>query len=80
MSDYLNYFHAKERTIFKERNGARVKRKFETKTPHQRVMEHLNIPQSTKDRLTKHFLTLNPKQLLRDIVKLQKLLDQTITK
>lgn len=80
MSDYLNYFQAKERCTFKERNGARVKRKFETRTPYQRVMAHPDIPQSTKDLLTKHFLTLNPKQLLRDIVRLQKLLDQTTTK
>lgn len=80
MSDYLNYFQAKERCTFKERNGAKVKRKFETRTPYQRVLAHPDIPQLTKDLLTKHFLTLNPKQLLRDIVRLQKLLDQTITK
>lgn len=78
MSDYLNYFQAKERCIFKERNGARVKRKFETRTPHQRVMNHPHIPQSTKDRLTKHFLTLNPKLLLMEVVKLQKQLDISV--
>lgn len=80
MSNYLNYFQAKERCMFKERTGARVKRKFETRTPYQRVMTHPDIPQHTKDRLTKHSLTLNPKQLLWDIVRLQKLLDQTATK
>lgn len=79
MSDYLNYFQAKERCIHKERNGARVKRKFETKTPYQRVMDDPNMPKTTKDKLTKHYFTLNPKQLLRDIVRLQKLLDQTIS-
>lgn len=60
MSDYLNYFQAKERCIFKERNGARVKRRFETRTPYQRVMESPQILHATKTKLQKHFLTLNP--------------------
>lgn len=80
MSDYLNYFQAKERCIQKIRNGAKVKRKFETKTPHQRVLESKEINQKTKDKLTAHFLTLNPKQLLKAIVRLQKLLDFSVRK
>ena len=80
MSDYLNYFQAKERCIFKERSGASVKRKFETKTPYQRVMAHPDIPPATKDRLTQHFLQLNPKLLLTEIVRLQKQLDVSVRK
>jgi len=78
MSDYLNYFQAKERCIFKERNGAKVKRKFETRTPYQRILESLEVSQIAKDKLAKHYLSLNPKKLLRDILGLQKLLDLSV--
>lgn len=80
MSDYLNYFQAKERCIKKVRNGAKIKRQFETKTPYQRVMESKQISQKTKDKLTKHYLTLNPKKLLKAILRLQKLLSSSVTK
>ena len=80
LSDYLNYFQAKERCIQKIRNGAKVQRKFEIKTPCQRVLESTEISQKTKDKLTTHFLTLNPKHLLKEIVRLQKLLDVSVTK
>lgn len=80
LSDYLNYFQAKERCIYKVRSGARVTRRFETKTPYQRVRKSPNIPKSTKNKLQKHYLTLNPKQLLRDIVRIQKLLERSDTK
>lgn len=71
MSDYLNYFQAKERCIEKVRNGARVKRRFETRTPYQRVLERPDIPETVKTKLARHYLTLNPKRLLKNIVKLQ---------
>ena len=79
MSDYLNYFQAKQRCIKKERNGAKVKRMFETRTPHQRVVDHPDIAPATKDQLTKHYLNLNPKQLLRDILQVQKQLVRSVT-
>lgn len=80
LSDYLNYFQAKERCIKKVRNGARVKRKFETRTPYQRVLENTGISQKTKRKLTNHFLKLNPKTLLKKIVQIQKLLDLSVRK
>lgn len=79
MSDYLNYFQAKERCIEKVRHGAKVRRKFETKTPYQRVMASNQINQKTKDTLTQYFLTLNPRILLLRITKLQKILELSVT-
>ena len=76
MSDYLNYFQAKERCIEKVRNGPRVKRRFITKTPYQRVLEREDIPESIKAKLTQHYLLLNPKRLINAIVKLQQNLDK----
>ena len=76
MSDYLNYFQAKERCVKKTRNGAKVKRVFETRTPYQQILAQPDIPQAVKNRLTKHYLTLNPKQLLKNIVGLQQLLSR----
>ena len=52
----------------KIRDKGKVHRKYDTpKTPYQRIMESEHIPQETKDKLRKIYLTLNPAQLKRGI-------------
>lgn len=68
---YLNFFQATMKLERKERIGAKVKRIYgKAKTPYQRVLEHSDVPQEVKDKLTALYQTLNPAKLLREISKI----------
>ena len=72
---YTNYFQPVMVLIEKERNGAKVKKKYdEAKTPYQRVLESPDVSEEVKARLRKEYLTLNPAALLREINVRQKAL------
>ncbi len=55
----------------KIRIGSRIKRIYDVpKTPYQRVLESADISEETKVTLRLKYKTLNPKQLLKTIIKL----------
>ncbi len=65
---YINYFQPVMVLIEKERNGAKVKKKYdEAKTPYQRALESSDVSEEVKARLRETYLTLNPAALLREI-------------
>lgn len=72
LSDYYNFFQAVSRYTEKVRDGARVRRKYQTKTPYQRLMHSQYITTPIKVALKKRYLSLNPKQLLSTINQLAK--------
>jgi len=76
---YTNYFQPVMKLISKERNGAKVKKKYdEPKTPYQRLMEMPEISSEAKRRLQAEYATLNPAQLKREITRLQEKLFKTV--
>lgn len=75
---YTNYFQPVMKLLSKERNGARVKKKYdEPKTPYQRLMDMPDISPKIKQRLKSEYATLNPAQLKREITRLQERLLKT---
>ena len=69
---YTNFFQPTQKLQHKERNGAKVRRVYDTaQTPFQRVLASDDVPQPAKDQLTERFLTLNPAALQREINRLQ---------
>jgi len=67
---YKNFFQPVMKLKEKIRDKGKVHRKYDTpKTPYQRIMESEYIPQETKDKLTKIYLSLNPAELKRGIDK-----------
>lgn len=75
---YTNYFQPVMKLLGKERNGAKVKKKYDIpKTPYQRLMEMPDISSKAKQRLKAEYATLNPAQLKREITRLQEKLLRT---
>src|SRR3989338_8000070 len=75
---YTNYFQPVMKLKSKERNGAKVKKKYdEPKTPYQRLMAMPEISTEAKRRLKAEYATLNPAQLKREITRLQEKLFKT---
>jgi hypothetical protein len=65
---YLNYFQPVMVLIEKQRNGAKVKKRYDqAKTPYQRVLDAPQVPDEVKNRLRQIYQTLNPAALLRQI-------------
>jgi hypothetical protein len=68
----INYYHPSQKLITKTREGSRVKKKYDVaKTPCQRLLESVYIPEATKRFLRSEFEKHNPVQLRRNIEKLQ---------
>ena len=75
---YVNFFQPTYKLIGKEKRvsvadgkqyGKPYKRIYDkVRTPYQRVLDHPDIDQAVKDKLTIQYETLNPK-LLRDRIK-----------
>lgn len=75
---YTNYFQPVMKLLSKERNGAKVKKKFdEPRTPFQRLMDMPDISPKAKRRLKTEYASLNPAQLKREITRLQEKLFKT---
>ncbi len=69
---YTNYFQPSMRLVSKTRNGAKVKKKYDTpKTPYRRLMENPAIGRKSKAAMKAEYEILNPVQLKRKIIKLQ---------
>ena len=57
----MNYFQPSLKLIAKERQGAKVSKKYDSaKTPFQRILLSEHISQEKKDRLTKEYNALDP--------------------
>ena len=65
---YLNFFSPVMVLVSKERNGAKVTRRYDqAKTPYQRVLDSPHVGDEAKTRLRTQYLSLNPAELLRHI-------------
>jgi hypothetical protein len=72
----INFFHPSMKLISKSREGAKVKKRYDTaKTPFLRVVEDPSVAKTIKARLRAQLLTLNPVELKRNIVDIQKRLE-----
>ena len=72
-----NYFQPQMKLINKERDGAKVRRRYDApQTPCQRLLASPKIPHSVKKRLRKEYAALNPAQLRREILDIQQELRQ----
>jgi len=71
ISLYHNYFQPVMKLKEKIRIGAKIRRKYDkAQTPFQRVLKSKDINSKTKQKLKQKYQTLNPKQLLKQILKL----------
>jgi len=69
---YVNFFQASLKLIKKERQGAKVSKKYDSaKTPFQRILLSEHISQARKDRLTVEYEALDPVNLLAQLQILQ---------
>lgn len=68
---YVNMFQPVAKLISKERQGAKVKKIYDTpQTPCQRLLESPDVPEEVKAQLQKTFDELNPAALKREIDRL----------
>lgn len=76
---YQNYFQPSQKLISKQRDGAKVKKKYDTAlTPAQRLLARKDTPKQTQKLLRDTFKQLNPAAMLRDINNLTDDLYRTI--
>ena len=69
---YVNFFQPSLKLLSKERNGAKVSKKYHTaKTPHQRVLMVKTVSQGIKDVLNEQYERLDPVALLEELKSLQ---------
>src|SRR3989344_2612417 len=77
LSDYQNFFQPVMRLKTKVRDGAKVKRIYDTPlTAYQRVLKRKDILKETKQKLRKRYRKINPKKLLLEITNLGKKLSE----
>src|SRR5215212_5654543 len=70
---YTNFFQPSMKLKSKERDGARVKKKYDkARTPYQRLLDSSFITEQTKQQLRARYHALNPAQLKRQIEGLQR--------
>ena len=69
---YVNYFQPSLKLIEKERQGAKVSKKYDkAQTPYQRILLSEHISQARKDSLTEEYQRLDPVDLLTQLEMLQ---------
>ncbi len=65
---YVNYFQPSFKLLEKERQGGQIKKLYyKPTTPYNRLMNHLNIEESTKNNLQATAVQLDPVRLLHQI-------------
>jgi hypothetical protein len=65
---YVNFFQPSMKLISKERNGAKVKKRYDVaQTPYRRVLACPQVPDALKDRLTAQYDQLDPTALWEQI-------------
>ena len=68
----VNFFYPSQRLIAKTRQGARVRRRYDTpQTPYQRVLACPEVAEQAKQHLRRQFDILNPAALQREMLRLQ---------
>lgn len=74
---YVNFFQPSTKLIEKQRNGAKVTKRYEKpQTPYKRVLADKHIPDTVKESLVQTFQELNPAQLMRDMQKVKNELER----
>ncbi len=69
---YINYFQPSLKLVKKERDGAKVSKKYDAaKTPYQRVLLSKHVNQADKNLLTREYDALDPVQMLAQLEVLQ---------
>lgn len=69
---YTNYFQPVMKLVSKERDGAKVRKKYDKpQTPYQRLMAMPEITPEARQQLQSEYEALNPAQLKRNITQLQ---------
>jgi hypothetical protein len=70
---YVNFFQPSQKLAEKTRHGARVYRRHDVaRTPYRRVLASPAVSEDVKAELAALYVTLNPAQLQRDIVRCQR--------
>lgn len=73
---HLNFFLPSTKLIEKRRDGAKPVKRYETpRTPYKRILARTDIRDDEKRLLTQTFLSINPAQLMRDMMRLKDELD-----
>jgi hypothetical protein len=68
LDDYVNFFQPMQKLLSKERQGARVRKKYDlAKTPYQRAIASPQLSPIAKIRLRHHYRQLNPAALRRQL-------------
>ena len=74
---HVNFFLPSTKLIEKQRDGAHVYKRYEKPlTPYRRVLAQNCIPDDVKMKLSATFLTLNPADLVRGMIKIKDTLDK----
>lgn len=69
---YVNFFQPVMKLVEKTREGARVRKRYDTpRTPYRRVLESAEVSRAAKAKLTRQYRTLNPVELKRAIGRCQ---------
>jgi len=69
---YVNFFQPSAKLMSKTREGSKVKKLYdEPKSPYQRVLDSAHVSQECKQKLRDQFVTLNPAELHRKILRFQ---------
>lgn len=72
----VNFFHPSMKLISKSRDGAKVKKRYDTpKTPYHRVVDDPTVNTEAKCRLRTQMRRLNPVELKRNVVDCQERLE-----
>lgn len=71
--DYVNFFLPSMKLVEKVRDGARITKRYDkARTPYERVLASPEVPKAVKSGLLRHYATLNPAALKREIEAIQK--------
>jgi len=69
---YVNFFQPQMRLVTKSREGAKVRRRYDTAaTPYRRILRSPEVPERSKRELTATYQALNPMALKREIARCQ---------
>jgi hypothetical protein len=72
----VNFFYPSTKLIEKQRQGSHVYKHYEKPlSPYKRVLQDTHISEKVKEELTKTFLTLNPAEIVRNMVKIKNRLE-----
>src|SRR5262245_24401327 len=78
---YTNFFQPVMKLRSKERDGARVRKRYDVaQTPYRRILASTEVEKKKKERLKGVYQNLNPAQLKREITRLQNQLIDLVMK